>query len=150
MTMKQLFTLMIATMLIAPAPVVAMTDLSPSELVEARKMNFRQSGQAMRQMRGQLQNGDFQTIAASAEAIAAWAEEMPSYFPEGTGPGQHKTDAKPSIWQEFDKFTSLAQDNQRAALALVRAAKSGEASDVMAKMQALGKTCGACHSNFKN
>lgn len=150
MTMKQLFTLMIAAMLMAPASVVAMSDLSPAELVEARKMNFRQSGGAMRQMRGQLQNGDFQAIAAAGEAMAAWAENMPSYFPEGTGPDTQKTNAKPSIWQEFDKFTSLAQDNQRAALALVTAAKSGEASDVMAKMQALGKSCGACHSNFKN
>lgn len=150
MKMKQLFTLLLATILMAPATSGAMSDLSPAELVEARKMNFKQSGQAMRQMRGQLQNGDFQAIAASAKAIAAWAEQMPSYFPEGTGPDAQNTSAKAAIWQEFDKFTALAQDNQRAALALVSAAKSGEASDVMAKMQALGKTCGACHSNFKN
>ena len=148
--MKHLFTLMIATILMAPASVVAMSDLSPSELVEARKMNFKQSGSAMRQMRGQLQTGDFEAIAAASEAIAAWAEKMPSYFPEGTGPDTLRTNASLSIWQEFDQFTALAQDNQREALLLVSAAKSGEASDVMAQMQALGKTCGACHSRFKN
>lgn len=150
MKMKQLFTLMIAATLIAPVSGLAMSDLSPAELVEARKMNFKQSGGAMRQMRGQLQNGDFEAIAAAAGAIAAWAETMPTYFPEGTGPEAQKTNAKASIWQEFDKFTALAQDNQRAAQALVGAAKSGEAADVMAQMQALGKTCGACHSSFKN
>jgi len=150
MMMKHLFTLMVASMLMAPTTVIATTNLSPAELVEARKMNFKQSGSAMRQMRGQLQNDDMQAIASAGEAIAAWAEKMPSYFPEGTGPDTQRTNAKASIWQEFDKFTALAQDNQRAALALVAAAKSGEASDVMAQMQALGKTCGACHSNFKN
>ena len=120
-----------------------------SDLVAARKANFKQSGMALRQMRGQFSSGDYDAIAASAMKIAAWAEQMPDFFPEGTGPDAHSTDALPSIWERFDSFTALAQNHQEAALSLAKVAKDGDGNAIMAGMQSLGKTCGACHSQFK-
>ena len=137
--------LAIAMTMTMPASVLAQGDI-----IEARKANFKQSGIAMRKMRGQLQNGDFDAISASAEKIAAWAAQMPDFFPVGSGPDQNKTDAKSVIWERFDAFTALAHDNKKAALALAKTAKSGDTSAIMAQMQAVGRSCGACHSQFKN
>lgn len=127
----------------------SVTASAQSDLVAARKANFKQTGIAMRQMRGQFSGGDYEAIAASALKIAAWAEQMPEFFPAGTGPDKHQTDALPSIWERFDSFTALAQDNQKAALSLANAAKDGDGNSIMAGMQDLGKTCGACHSQFR-
>ncbi|MGC6518097.1 MAG: c-type cytochrome [Candidatus Puniceispirillaceae bacterium] len=123
--------------------------LATSDLVAERKAKFRQSGGAMRAMRGQIQSGDFAAIAASAAFMAEWAEKMPDYFPEGSGPDNHRTSAKPAIWAQFDKFTALANQHGKKAIALQRAADSQDAGAVMSAMQELGKSCGACHSQFK-
>lgn len=146
--MKQLLSALILSLTISlamPAGGFASTDV-----IEARKANFKQSGGAMRQMRGQLQSGDYDAIAISAAEIAAWAEKMPEFFPKDSGPDANRTNAKATIWDQFDSFTALANNNQRAALALAKAAKMGDANAIMSNMQELGKTCGACHSQFKN
>ena len=137
--------LAIAMTMTMPASVLAQGDI-----IEARKANFKQSGIAMRKMRGQLQNGDFEAISASAEKIAAWAAKMPDFFPAGSGPDQNNTDAKAAIWERFDDFTALAQENEQAALMLAKLAKSGDTAQIMTQMQAVGRSCGACHSQFKN
>lgn len=121
-------------------------------LVKERQANFSKSAQQMRQMRAQFQAGDYATIQASADSIAKWAASMTEYFPETTSPDKVsvKTSASATIWQRFDEFTALAANHETAARALSIAAADGNADDIMAKMQAMGKTCGACHSQFKN
>ena len=138
------------TMMMTMPVMMPVSALAQSDIIETRKANFKQSGIAMRKMRGQLQNGDFEAISASAEKIAAWAAQMPDFFPVGSGPDQNKTDAKSAIWERFDAFTALAHNNEKAALALAKTAKSGDTSAITAQMQAVGRSCGACHSQFKN
>ena len=137
--------LMASLLIVSPMGAIAQSDV-----IEARKANFKQTGRAMRQMRGQLQSADYDAIAKSAEQIAAWAAQMPDFFPASSGPDNNRTDAKASIWQNFQIFTTLAKANEDAALHLAQAAKAGASDEIMDKMQSLGKTCGACHSQFKN
>lgn len=128
------------------------SSFADSALITERKANFSKSAQQMRQMRAQFQAGDYAAIQASADAIASWAASMTDYFPESTSPenASVKTSASASIWQRFDEFSALAANHETAAKALSMAAAGGNADDIMANMQALGKTCGACHSQFKN
>ena len=118
-----------------------------ADVISERKANFKQSAGALRAMRGQIGNGDFVAIAASADSIAKWATQMPDYFPEGSGEG--KTSARPEIWQEFADFTMLAKNHEDAAIALKQAAMANDGAAVGALAQKLGATCGACHSRFK-
>lgn len=145
-----LFCALTLGLLNVPMMSIAHADKTADEYVSERQANFKKTGQAMRQMRAHLGNNDLGAIADSAQMIANWATEMPSYFPEGTGPDKVKTSAKASIWQRFNDFSALANNNHQAALALFDAAKAGDASLTMAKMQELGRTCGACHSQFKD
>lgn len=116
-------------------------------IISERQAKFRESAGNLRAMRMHLQNADYGAIQTSAEAIAVWAEEMPGYFPDGSHVG--KTNAKPAIWDRFDEFSQLADDNKNKALALAEAAASGDANAVQNAMQTVGRTCGACHSQFK-
>ena len=144
--MKQLFisTLLLCGLLL-PASVSAQSDL-----IAARKANFKQSGMAMRQMRSHIANADYDAIAKSAAQIADWAKKMPEFFPANSGPDTNSTSARAAIWDDFDSFTALAQNNHKAALALGEAAQAGDNAVIMAAMQSLGQSCGACHSQFKN
>ena len=133
------------------ASLVSLPATADSALIAERKANFSKSAQQMRQMRAQFQAGDYEAIQASADAIAIWAASMTDYFPPNTSPevATVKTSALPSIWQRFDEFSALAANHGTAARALSSAAADGNADEIMAKMQAMGKTCGACHSQFK-
>ena len=57
-------------------------------VVEDRKANFKASNMSMRMMGAAMGSEDFDTITEEAMKLAAWAEVMPDYFPEGSGPVQ--------------------------------------------------------------
>ena len=124
-----------------------LATMAQADIIQERKANFKQSAGALRAMRTQMSQGDYAAIAKSANAIAAWAEKMPSYFPKDSQAGN--TNARPEIWQKFDQFTALANAHYKAALTLSAAAKQEDPMAVQNAMQNLGQTCGACHSQFK-
>lgn len=124
-----------------------MISIAQADVITERQANFKQNGAAIRAMRGQFAEGDYLSIELGAETIAGWAAKMTDYFPAGSDTG--KTDAKPDIWERFDEFTLLAKQNEEAALALAKAASAEDSGQTQMLMQALGKTCGACHSQFK-
>lgn len=72
---------------------------------------------------------------------------------EGFTPGSDQgapTKAKPEIWKDAAKFKQ-AQDALIAASAkLVAAAKTGTVDAVKGPFGDVGKTCSACHDDFRN
>ena len=149
--MQKITSLLAVATLSLSVSLVSLPAMADSTLIAERKAKFSKSAQQMRQMRAQFQAGDYEAIQASADAIAMWAASMTDYFPANTSPevATVKTSALPSIWQRFDEFSALAANHGTAARALSSAAADGNADEIMAKMQAMGKTCGACHSQFK-
>ena len=147
--MMHFFKLSKAHLRIVTCAALLFTPLSyaSADVIDERKGYFKQSASALRAMRGQIGNGDFEAIAASAQNITIWAAKMTDYFPEGSGEG--KTSARPEIWQRFSEFTMLAKNHEEAAIALREAALAKDGAAVGALAQKLGATCGACHSQFK-
>lgn len=73
-------------------------------------------------------------------------------FPPGTSatdfPG--KTDAKPEIWQNFDKFKTIPPALKTEEDKLLVAIQSGNRQAVGDQLAATGKNgCGACHGTFR-
>ena len=88
-------------------------------------------------------------VAADSAAVAEFESKLPwAAFGEGTDKGDTK--AKPEIWKESDKFQAAAKDFQDQAAKLDAAAKSGNLDAVKAAFGDTGKTCKACHDNFKD
>lgn len=56
--------------------------------------------------------------------------------------------ALPAIWAEPAKFKE-AQDRYQAAVAKLVAASKGDEAAAKAAIPEVGKTCGACHENFR-
>ena len=135
------------------ASTAAITMLAAASLpaaagvVEDRKANFKASNQSMRLMGAAMGTGDFDAITTEAAKIAAWAEVMPDYFPEGSGAG---TSARAEIWTDFIGFKDAAEAHYNAAQDLITVAAKKDAESTGEALQALGATCKACHQKFKS
>lgn len=92
---------------------------------------------------------DMARIETLANTIAAHAREMPQLFPNTKQSRKsHATEARPSIWQDWDRFESLAKQLESDALALT-ADGSLEAPKLRERLKNMGKTCRECHKDFR-
>jgi len=90
---------------------------------------------------------DAKAAADNAE-IATIMSKLPyTAFIEGTDKGE--TRAKPEIWTENDKFRAAATKMQDEMAKLNAAAKTGDIGTIKAAVGAVGKSCKACHDNYR-
>jgi cytochrome c556 len=68
-------------------------------------------------------------------------------FLPGTDKGE--TRAEPKIWTETDKFNAAATKMQEEMAKLNVAAKSGDLDKIKAAVGDTGKSCKACHDNYR-
>jgi cytochrome c556 len=81
-------------------------------------------------------------------AIVEMLSKLPwSAFPAGSNTTDSK--AKPEIWKDADKFKSAADKMQAEVVKLSAAAKSGDLAAIKVAFGSTGKSCKACHEDFK-
>ena len=86
----------------------------------------------------------------AAKKIAAYAKELPSWFPKGTGEEAGvKTAAKAEIWSQPDDFKAATEKLPPEADKLVEIVATGDAAAIGGQLQATGKACGGCHKPFR-
>ncbi len=90
---------------------------------------------------------DAKTVAENAEMAAAISKWQFSGFVDGSDKGDTKAD--PKIWAEMDKFKAAASKNQEDLVKLNVAAKGGNLDAIKAAVGETGKSCKACHDNFR-
>ncbi|MCH8491545.1 MAG: cytochrome c [Oceanicaulis sp.] len=90
-----------------------------------------------------------QSLAGELQGVAAMVPEM--FEPEAHTDNADgiKTGSLPAIYDRWDEFVQLAKNLEDAAGALSDTAASGDAAAMTDAFQELGKTCGACHSQFR-
>jgi cytochrome c556 len=75
-------------------------------------------------------------------------QELDSIFPEGSDFG--KTNAKPAIWDDPDKFKSTVDKSLKALDTFVAVIKQGNSANSAEAAKKFGKdSCGSCHKLFK-
>lgn len=60
-----------------------------------------------------------------------------------------RTDAKPEVWQDWDKFVAAAEALQAEGAKLADVAAGGDMAAIGGQVKALGKACGDCHKPFR-
>ena len=60
-----------------------------------------------------------------------------------------RTDAKPDVWQDWDKFVAAADALEAEGAKLAEVAGGGDMAAIGAQVKALGKACGDCHKPFR-
>lgn len=89
---------------------------------------------------------DAAKAAEAARDISVTSKKIPELFPEGSEGGE--SDALPSIWKEWDRFTKSAEDLDRVAGELVAVLEAGSA-EWKGAFKKVADTCKACHQDFR-
>lgn len=86
-------------------------------------------------------------IAVHAQALQMTSTVIEDAFKKEVTEG--KTDAKPDIWQDWDKFVAAAKAMGDESDKLAEVARTGDMDALDAQVKALGKACGDCHKPFR-
>jgi cytochrome c556 len=116
-----------------------------------RHEKYKAMGDAMKAVSRELK-GDSPDLAAvrkNAGIFAAFAPQIPSLFPPGSGPDAGKTEAKAEIWQKPDDFLAKSRAFTAAARAFNAAAQGTDLAAIRAAHGTMGKTCKACHDLYR-
>jgi len=90
---------------------------------------------------------DAKAAAENAEIATAMSKLPYVAFIEGTDKGDTK--AEPKIWAEMDKFKAAATKMQEEMAKLNVVAKGGNIDAIKAAVGETGKSCKACHDNYR-
>lgn len=90
---------------------------------------------------------DAKAAAENAEIATAMSKLPFAAFVPGSDQG--KTQAEPKIWTETDKFNAAAKTMQDNMAKLDIAAKGGNLDQIKAAVGETGKSCKACHDNYR-
>src|SRR5262252_3459311 len=86
-------------------------------------------------------------ITVHAQEIQRMSTLIPEAFKKDIAAG--KTDAKPEIWKEWDKFTEAANSMGMEAAELVKVAQGGSMEAISAQVKKLSDSCGNCHKPYR-
>jgi cytochrome c556 len=140
-------------------PLAAVAQAKPEDAIRARQSIMRVIALNFGPL-GKMASGDapfdkaaFQTNAERIKDV--WSMNVGQYFVPGTekpvsgSKYASFTDAKPEIWSQMEKFKAVAQQATQRVDALAEAAKSGDEGKMRAAAGELGKSCKACHDDFR-
>jgi cytochrome c556 len=86
-------------------------------------------------------------ITVHAQEIQQMSTLIPDAFKKDIAAG--KTDAKPEIWKEWDKFTAAADTMGREAAELAKIAQNGNMEAISAQVKKLSEACSDCHKPYR-
>jgi cytochrome c556 len=133
---------------IASGDVARPGELSAAAAVEARQSGFKKMGAALKAINEQLkmESSDPATLSAPAQALLAHAQNIPHWFPAGSGAG---TDALPNIWTDRAKFDALANELVAELKSLSATIAANDMAAVRAQAKRTAGACSACHRSFR-
>lgn len=141
----------IATVTLAVLPLAAQAQFSkPEDAVKYRQSVFALMGAHMGRI-GAMVKGQRPFDKAALEqdvAVIDMMSKLPWHaFPSGS---TQNSKAKPEVWSEPAKFQAAADKLQGEVQKLSAAARSGDMVQVRAAFGAVGESCKACHTDFRN
>ncbi|MDR1425330.1 MAG: cytochrome c [Azoarcus sp.] len=143
-------TLGIATLLLAAN---ASAQVKPEDQIRYRQAAYSFASWNMGKIKANLDGGyNADQVKAAANAIAAVANSgLGALFGPGTDKaiGAQKTSVKPELFQNGAEVAKLSGNFTKAANDLAAAAATGDAATVKTAFGETGKTCKACHDQFK-
>jgi cytochrome c556 len=131
----------------------ASAQVKPEDQIKFRKAAYSFAAWNSGKIKANLDGTyDAAQVKAAAAAIAGVANSgLGALYGPGTEKsiGEQKTAVKPELFQKGSEVGKLAGDFASAANALVKAADSGDAAAVKTAYGDLGKSCKACHDQYR-
>jgi cytochrome c556 len=148
----------IAALLVASATAAldfdAWADAPPAAQIKPRQDKLRDMGGALKAIADEIKKGRIDwdnAVIPNAQTVKDRSVYILNWFPKGSGPEAHvKTYALPAIWQKPDDFTRLGKQLQADAVKLQQVANAKDEAGLKSQVQAIGKTCKACHDTYRS
>lgn len=120
-------------------------------IVKKRMDAMSDIGKQMKTMAAMLKGEtafDAGAVQASATKIAGHSRDIPHLFPQGSL--KKPSEALPAVWTRWEEFARLGKNMESSAGSLAEAAKTARnMAGVRDQVIAVGKTCKACHTDFR-
>jgi cytochrome c556 len=124
----------------------------PEDAIRYRQSALFLMGNHMGRINAQLKAAtpNMQVIQSSAAVIEV-ASKLPyeAFIPGTETGGTPATRAKPDVFKDTDKFKQLAEKMQGEVVKLNAAAKGGDIAAIRAQFGDVGKSCKACHDDYR-
>ncbi len=124
-------------------PVLAQEMLSGTDAIEKRQELMKSNGMSMKTIA--TTEGEDQ---AAAQTLIDNFTELQDLFPEDSMEGAD-TEALPSVWEDREGFDVALNNALTAAQDLLAATQEGDVGQESPAFQAMGKTCGGCHQDYR-
>lgn len=126
--------------------------LAGAAAIKDRQAHMKALGASTKAIGEQFRSGapDPTVIKREAAKIDVAAQQLPTWFPAGSGPSAGvKTEALPLIWADPTGFAAKAHALALAARAFHAAADSGNSAAIGAAGHDLGAACKGCHETYR-
>ncbi len=121
-------------------------------IVQERQEGYKALGSSFKLINDQLKSGapDMAQIAPAADRMNALAQQIPNWFPAGSGPQDGvETDALETVWTNPEGFSAAQQRLVETTAELQQLAAAGDAAALEAHVKVVGASCGGCHDDFR-
>ena len=149
--MKPMLVALVASLgALASLPAAAQFQ-KPEDAIKYRQSAFTVMGNHVGRIGAMAQGKapfDAKAAAESADIISTLAKLPFTAFGPGTDKGLPQR-AKPEVWSDAAKFKTAADNMMVEVGKLDAAAKSGSLDAIKLAMGGLGKSCKACHDDFR-
>jgi len=150
MQVRQIFAAVMAAAVIgASGMAVAQAVRTPAETAQFRHEQFRRMGSAFKAVNdgAREREPNLAALRASTQTISQLAEQAPTWFPAGSGPGNgFETKAKAEIWSNSAAFAEQMRLFRTAARNL---AGASDIDAIRTSARAVGAQCASCHVAFR-
>ena len=129
------------------SPTLVLAHSGVTGIVKKRMETMKDAGAIMKELRAMVKGEivfDAATVARRGGDLKSHAASIPAHFPTGSVYGP--SESLPKIWEDFERFSRMASDLESAATVLSGVAQP---SALPAALVAAGKTCKACHTDYR-
>jgi cytochrome c556 len=126
--------------------------ITAAQAYDIRHERYEEMGDSLKAINRELKGGspDVARIQREAATLATLAEQIPSWFPAGSGPDVHaKSRAKAEIWSDPEGFRRAHAAYLEQAQNFNRIAQGGDVAAIQAAAQTLSRSCGQCHDDYR-
>ncbi len=127
-------------------------DTPGGKAVLARQAHMKELAKAFGGVGAELRKDapDKAVVAAGAATAKSLAQQLPGWFPKGSGPEAGvKTAAKAEIWSDAAGFDAAAMRLQTEMTKLADLSAAGDLDAIKAQARATGAACQACHEKYR-
>ncbi len=140
--------IVLLVIMVIPNPLIA--HKGATGVVKERMDRMDKIGKNMKGIKSMIQGKETfspETIAKHAESIREISTHIQKTFPEGSLQG--KSEALPSIWENWEKFATLLDRLTEESERLKEVANKADRRAIMKQFVVLGKICRNCHTDFR-